>query len=111
MSLHDTNGTAESSARSRMLLTAILSFRDGDFSKRLPSDWDGIEGQIAAAFNQTISHEDQISAEVARLRDVAGQQPVTTPAGVASLGQKAIERQRALVAPDLAAPVSRGPLS
>ena len=53
----------------------------------------------------------RLEREVARLRDVAGQQPATTAASVASPGQKAIERQRALVAPDLAAPPSRGPLS
>jgi uncharacterized integral membrane protein len=53
----------------------------------------------------------RLEREVARLRDVAGQQPATTAAGVASPGQKAIERQRALVAPDLAAPAGRGPLS
>lgn len=56
----------------------------------------------------------RLEREVARLRDVAGQQPATTAAGaagVSSPGQKAIERQRALVAPDLVAPASRGPLS
>jgi uncharacterized integral membrane protein len=52
----------------------------------------------------------RLEREVARLRDVAGQQPSTAPS-VASPGQKAIERQRALVAPDLASPASRGPLS
>ena len=52
----------------------------------------------------------RLEREVARLRDVAGQQPSTAPS-VASPGQKALERQRALVAPDLASPARRGPLS
>ncbi|MDP1747821.1 MAG: lipopolysaccharide assembly protein LapA domain-containing protein [Pseudomonadota bacterium] len=53
----------------------------------------------------------RLEREVARLRDVAGQQSPMTAANVASPGQKAIERQRALVAPDLASPATRGPLS
>lgn len=42
----------------------------------------------------------RLEREVARLRDVAGQQAPTTAAGVSSSGQRAIERQRALVAPE-----------
>jgi signal transduction histidine kinase/CheY-like chemotaxis protein len=38
----------------------------------LPSDWDGIDGQIAAAFNQALSHEDQLSREVMRLARTVG---------------------------------------
>ncbi len=60
---------------------------------------------------ETSSQAARLEREVARLRDVAGQQPATTTANVASPGQKAIERQRALVAPDLASPARRGPLS
>ena len=36
-----------------MLLAAMMAFRDGDFSWRLPSDWADTEGRIAEAFNQT----------------------------------------------------------
>jgi hypothetical protein len=59
-------------ARSRRMLAAMLAFRDGNFSVRLPADWDGVEGQIAAAFNQAVSHEDQLKREVARLRRAIG---------------------------------------
>ncbi len=52
----------------------------------------------------------RLEREVARLRDVAGQQP-STVASAASPGQKAIERQSALVAPDLVTPATRGPFS
>jgi HAMP domain-containing protein/signal transduction histidine kinase/CheY-like chemotaxis protein len=58
--------------RSQLLLSAMSAFRDGDFSYRLPSDWAGIEGQIAEAFNQSIAHEDRISREVARLSIAVG---------------------------------------
>ena len=39
-------------ARSRQMLAAMMSFRDGDFSVRLPVDWAGTDGRIAEAFNQ-----------------------------------------------------------
>ena len=42
---------------------AMVAFRDGDFSVRLPADWAGIDGRIAEAFNQAIAHEDRISRE------------------------------------------------
>ena len=51
-------------ARSRRILAAMVAFRDGNFSARLPSDWEGTDGRIAAAFNQTVSHEDQVSRGV-----------------------------------------------
>ncbi len=50
-------------SRARQLLAAMVAFRDGDFSVRLPTDWAGTEGRIAEAFNQTIAHEDRISQE------------------------------------------------
>jgi hypothetical protein len=37
--------------RSRHLLTAMLAFRDGDFSARLPADWPGTDGRVAEAFS------------------------------------------------------------
>ncbi len=56
------------------LLAAIIAFREGDFSVRLPVEWPGTEGRIAEAFNQTISHEDVISREVERLSVVVGKE-------------------------------------
>jgi uncharacterized integral membrane protein len=54
----------------------------------------------------------RLEREAARLRaGLAAQQPATTAAGPALPGQKAIERQSALVAPDLVAPATRGPFS
>src|ERR1700689_1532921 len=66
------SSTNNSEARSQMLLAAMLAFRDGDFSWRLPSDWADAEGRIAEAFNQTIAQEDRISTEVARLSETVG---------------------------------------
>src|SRR5271157_5519943 len=61
-------------ARSRQILNAIVAFRDGDFSARLPADWPGIEGRIAEAFNQTIVREEIITREVRRLSAMVGKE-------------------------------------
>jgi hypothetical protein len=61
-------------ARLRQMLAAMFAFREGNFSARLPSDWDGMEGQIAGAFNQVISHEDRLSREVERLSHSVGRE-------------------------------------
>ena len=68
--LKSANESAE--ARTRQLLTAIIAFRDGDFSARLPNDWIGLDGRLAEAFNQALSHEQHISTEVARLSETVG---------------------------------------
>jgi len=60
--------------RSRQILTAIMAFRDGNFSVRLPGNWLGIDGRIAEAFNQTIDHEEQISNEIKRLSVSVGKE-------------------------------------
>src|SRR5215470_10102535 len=61
-------------ARSRRILAGMAAFRDGNFSVRLPSDWEGMDGRIAAAFNQTVSHQDQLSREMARLSRTVGRE-------------------------------------
>lgn len=58
----------------RQILTAILAFREGDFSVRLPADWSGIEGRVAEAFNQTISQEDRIAQEISGLSELVGKE-------------------------------------
>lgn len=68
--LDSSPGTAE--GRSQMLLAALIAFRDGDFSWRLPSDWAGTEGRIAEAFNQAVAHEDRLTREVERLSVTVG---------------------------------------
>jgi hypothetical protein len=61
-------------ARLRLILGAMVSFRDGDFSVRLPVDWAETEGLIAGAFNQVIAQKQRISAEVSRLTETVGKQ-------------------------------------
>src|SRR5690242_20581098 len=61
-------------AHLRLILGAMVAFRDGDFTVRLPADWAGTEGRIAGAFNQTIAQKQRISLEVSRLSEMVGKQ-------------------------------------
>ena len=61
-------------ARLRLILGAMVAFRDGDFSVRLPMDWAETEGLIAGAFNQAIAQKQRISEEVMRLSETVGKQ-------------------------------------
>ena len=45
--------SAESFARD--LLDALIRFRDGDFSSRMPTDVVGIDGKIADVFNDILA--------------------------------------------------------
>ncbi len=67
---------AESRAdtRARQLFAAMVAFRDGDFAVRLPTHWEGIDGRIAEAFNEALSHEDRITREVTRLSITVGKE-------------------------------------
>jgi HAMP domain-containing protein/CheY-like chemotaxis protein/putative methionine-R-sulfoxide reductase with GAF domain len=67
-------GDDAAALRSGQLLNAILAFRDGDFSVRLPSNWPGMDGRIAEAFNQSVTYEARISREVARLSLIVGKE-------------------------------------
>ena len=86
-------GDGPAEARSRQMLASMLAFRDGNFSARLPSDWDGIDGQIATAFNQAISYEDRLSREVERLSLTVGRegrlkQRMSVPGAIAGWAAK-----------------------
>ena len=58
----------------KQILVAVLAFRDGDFSARLPSDWTGTEGRIAEAFNRTLSNQQRITHEISRLSETVGKE-------------------------------------
>src|SRR6476646_9418626 len=68
------NGRDTRESQQRQILTALVAFRDGDFSVRLPADWGGIDGSIADAFNQTIAQEDRIAREISRVSVMVGKE-------------------------------------
>ena len=67
-------GSDSSEGRLRQVLTAVVGFRDGNFSIRLPADWDGTEGRIAEAFNQAMAYEARMADEVSRLSVTVGKE-------------------------------------
>jgi len=49
------NGFDSGDGQQARLLAALHSLRDGDFSVRLPSEWIGVQGKLADAFNDIAS--------------------------------------------------------
>src|SRR5436190_11409942 len=71
-----TSGHVHESAetRSELLLAAMVAFRDGDFSVRLPTHWSGSDARIAEAFNQAIGYTERMSTEITRLSETVGRE-------------------------------------
>src|SRR6187399_1090196 len=59
---------------SRNLLVAMLSFRDGDFSTRMPTNLTGVEGKIADAFNEIVTFSDRRAREAVRVSNSVGKE-------------------------------------
>ena len=59
-----TNGAGRGDENLRSLLFALQSARDGDFSIRLPSDWTGLYGKVADAFNDIVSANQRMSQQL-----------------------------------------------
>ncbi len=64
----------ESDQFSRALLSAMLSFRAGDFAARMPADLLGVEGKIADAFNDVVALSERRSRETARVSRAVGKE-------------------------------------
>jgi len=58
----------------RQLVSALRSFRRGDFTVRLPEDLSGTDGEIARLFNEVVSLEEQMTGEFERLSVVVGKE-------------------------------------
>src|SRR5258705_7180878 len=56
------------------LLSALRTFKKGDFSVRLPMDLIGIDGEIAQAFNEVVEVNEKMTDEFARIRDEVGRE-------------------------------------
>ena len=55
----------------RQLLAAMVAFRGGNFTVRMPVDLTGIHGKIADAFNDVLSTSERRVQETARVSRVA----------------------------------------
>jgi len=60
-----------------VLLKALQAVRNGDFSVRLPAERAGIEGKIADTFNEIVSANARIAAELKRVGSAVGKKGQT----------------------------------
>ncbi len=60
-----------------MILSALQTMRDGNFSVRLPVQWTGLEGKIADTFNDIIAANEQMAAELNRVGLAVGKEGKT----------------------------------
>ena len=58
----------------RQLLMALSALRRGEFSVRLPIDYQGFDGKIADAFNDVVELNDRLAKELERLSRVVGKE-------------------------------------
>ncbi|WP_292573128.1 HAMP domain-containing protein, partial [Mesorhizobium sp.] len=56
----------------RQILNSLKAFRRGDFSVRIDNVYDGVDSDIADAFNQIVELNDQVTREFERLSRVVG---------------------------------------
>ena len=54
------------------LLNALNAVREGDFSVRLPPDWEGVDGKIADAFNAIVSTNAKLARFIEQVSEVVG---------------------------------------
>src|SRR6266403_1520656 len=82
-----TNGSrsANHECDNTQLLSALMAFKRGDFSARLPDDWTGVAGKIADTFNDAIRTNQQLIQELARVERMVGKE--------GRLGQRASIRE------------------
>src|SRR5437762_7776857 len=58
----------------RQLLSALMAFKRGDFSARLPDHWTGVAGKIADTFNDVIRTNQRMTQELERIVRVVGKE-------------------------------------
>ena len=58
----------------KKLLTALTALKKGDFSVRLPLDWNGTAGKIADAFNDVVERNERMANELERISLVVGKE-------------------------------------
>src|SRR5262245_17315522 len=58
----------------KQVLSALTALKRGEFTVRLPDTWTGMSGKIADAFNAIAESNQELAAELNRIRRVIGQQ-------------------------------------
>src|ERR1700723_2204067 len=71
-----TIGTSANGAKARpdahVLLNALIAFKRGDFSVRMPVDQMGLEGKVADALNDILDINQKMVSEFERISRVVG---------------------------------------
>src|ERR1700692_2781015 len=57
-----------------VILGALNTMRDGDFSVRLPVSWTGLAGKVADTFNEIVAANQQMAQELKRVGQVVGKE-------------------------------------
>src|SRR5436190_1797764 len=58
----------------KQFLNALIAFKRGNFSVRLPADWTGLAGKVADTFNEVIAINELMSRELERIGRVVGKE-------------------------------------
>src|SRR5436853_376501 len=58
----------------KQLLAALMAFKRGDFTVRLPDDWTGLAGKVADTFNEVIGMNQRLARELDRIGQVVGKE-------------------------------------
>jgi HAMP domain-containing protein/CheY-like chemotaxis protein len=58
----------------RQLLQALQGMLAGDFSVQLPGDWSGVDGKIADTFNEIVTANQKMAADLKRVGQVVGKE-------------------------------------
>jgi HAMP domain-containing protein/signal transduction histidine kinase/CheY-like chemotaxis protein len=66
----------EENPHARVLLNALTAYAGGDVAVRLPLDWMGMAGQVAAAFNGIAASNERATQELVQLRREVGETKV-----------------------------------
>src|ERR1700746_3764906 len=61
-------------ANMSVILASLQTMRDGDFSVRLPGNWTGLAGEIAANVNDIVAANQQMAKELKRVGQVVGKE-------------------------------------
>src|SRR5216110_2349354 len=58
----------------KQFLNALIAFKRGNFSFRLPAEWIGLAGKVADTFNEVIAINERMSRELERIGRVVGKE-------------------------------------
>src|SRR2546421_8840963 len=72
----------------KQLLSALVAFKRGDFSVRLPDDWTGLAGKISDTFNEVIGMNQRLARELDRIGQVVGKEGrISQRASIGDVGE------------------------